>query len=556
LAGNELAGNRAARPWTHLYRPDLDPDPALENISVLHAFRRAVGAFPDLAIVRYFDGLLTVRDLEELSDALAVALIDRGIRPTDRIGLYMQNVPQFVVALLAAWKAGAIAVPVNPMCRERELSYQLDDSGAKALICLRSLYESVAKNVVGTSPVQYVITTSGLDFQSRDDSRIFADAEPERPEGTDDLAELLGHFRGSRPATHEPAGADVALLTYTSGTTGKPKAAMNTHQNLASNAEATRNWMELTRSDRILGIAPLFHVTGLVCHAAVSLLTPVALVLTFRFDPEVMLDAMREHQPTFTIGAITAFIALMNAPTFARDDFSSFTKIYSGGAPVSPATAEQFARATGHRVYNAYGLTESTAPTHFCPFGVPTPVDPVSGALSIGVPTPGTQVDVLDMDGNAVAPGDIGEFAISGRQVVPGYWRQPEATAAALPDARLRTGDVGFMDPAGWFYIVDRKKDMIVASGYKVWPREVEDVLYEHPAVREAAVVGVPDAYRGETVKAFVSLKPGTRAEPGDLIGFARERLAAYKYPRDIEILAELPKTTSGKILRRQLREL
>jgi long-chain acyl-CoA synthetase len=527
----------------------------LENTSVLHAFRHAVAVSPDFAIVRYFDRVLTLRDLDVLSDALAVALIERGIGREDRLGLYLQNVPQFAVTLLGAWKAGAIAVPINPMCRERELAHQLDDSGVKVLICLRSLYESVAKNVIGNSPVQSVITTSGLDFQSRNDARIFVSAEPERPAGTDDLTELLAHFGGARPPAYEPARTDVALLTYTSGTTGKPKAAMNTHQNLASNAEATRNWMELTPADRILGIAPLFHVTGLVCHVAVSLLTPVPLVLTFRFEPEVMLDAMREHRPTFTIGAITAFIALMHAPSFARDDFSSFTKIYSGGAPVSPATAEQFAQATGHRIYNAYGLTESTAPTHFCPFGVPTPVDPASGALSIGVPTPGTSVDVLDVDGNALAQGEAGELAISGRQIVPGYWGQPEATTAALPDARLRTGDVGFMDPVGWFYIVDRKKDMIVASGYKVWPREVEDVLYEHPAVREAAVVGVPDAYRGETVKAFVSLKPGARAEAGDLLGYAREHLAAYKYPREIEILADLPKTTSGKILRRELRD-
>jgi long-chain acyl-CoA synthetase len=538
-----------------LYRADLDPDPPLTNDSVLHAFRYAVGAFPELPVVQYFDGVLTLRDLDELSDALAAALIDRGVSQAERLGLYMQNVPQFVVSLLGIWKAGAIAVPINPMCRERELAYQLDDSGAMGLICLRALYQSVAKNVVESSPVQFVITTSGLDFQSRDDARIFVTAEPERPDGTDDLAELLERFRGIRPPVYEPAGADVALLTYTSGTTGRAKAAMNTHQNLASNAEATRNWMELTPADRILGIAPLFHVTGLVCHVAVSLLTPVPLVLTFRFEPEVMLDAMREHRPTFTIGAITAFIALMNAPSFAGADFSSFRRIYSGGAPVSPAIAEQFAQATGHRVYNCYGLTESTAPTHFCPFGVPTPVDPASGALSIGVPTPGTRVDVVDADGHAVPPGETGEFAISGRQVVPGYWRRPEATAEALPDGRLRTGDIGFMDPAGWFFIVDRKKDMIVASGYKVWPREVEDVLYEHPAVREAAVVGVPDAYRGETVRAFVSLKPGRRAEPQELVGFARERLAAYKYPREIEILAELPKTTSGKILRRELRE-
>jgi long-chain acyl-CoA synthetase len=350
-------------------------------------------------------------------------------------------------------------------------------------------------------------------------------------------------------------GDDVAILTYTSGTTGVPKGAMNTHATMLFNACTYREWMRLTDRDSVLGVAPLFHITGLVGHVAVALLAGCPLVLAHRFHPEVVVDAIREHRPTFTVGAITVFIALSGVEGVGEEDFASLRTIYSGGAPIAPAVTDAFEAKTGRYIHNIYGLTETNSPSHAVPMGTKAPVDPNSGALSVGVPIYNTVVRILGEHGRELPPGEIGEIATRGPQVVPGYWGKPDATAESIPGGELRTGDVGFMDAQGWFYLVDRKKDMINAAGYKVWPREVEDVLYGHPAVREVAVVGVPDPYRGETVKAFVSFKPGASATPEELIAWSKERMAAYKYPRSVEVVGELPKTTTGKILRRELRE-
>jgi long-chain acyl-CoA synthetase len=330
---------------------------------------------------------------------------------------------------------------------------------------------------------------------------------------------------------------------------------MNTHGNVAFNSQAYRDWMRLhADEDVILGVAPLFHITGLIGHVGVALLTATPLILFHRFDPAVCLELIERHRPTFTVGSITVFIALMNHPDARTRELSSLTKIMSGGAPIPPATAEAFETQFGAPIHNVYGLTETTSPSHAVPFGTKAPSDADSGALSVGVPIFNTVARIVAEDGSDVAVGELGEIVTCGPQVVPGYWRKPDETEHALPGGELHTGDVGFMDDKGWFYVVDRMKDMINASGYKVWPREVEDVLYQHPAVREAAVVGVPDQYRGESVKAFVSLKPGQSADEAALKSFCRERMAAYKYPRQIEVVDELPKTATGKILRRELR--
>jgi long-chain acyl-CoA synthetase len=243
----------------------------------------------------------------------------------------------------------------------------------------------------------------------------------------------------------------------------------------------------------------------------------------------------------------------MRAPRFEEVDLTCLRAAFTGGAPVAPAIAQSWRRGSGVRLHNAYGLTETTSPLTLTPLGLDAPVDPSSGSLSVGVPVFDSTVEVVTDEGGLAPVGTPGEIVASGPQVIPGYWRKPEETATALPDARLRTGDVGFMDDAGWVYLIDRRKDLIIASGYKVWPREVEEVLYTHPAVQEA-VIGVPDEYRGETVKAYVSLKPGFSAGPEDLLAYCREAMAAYKYPRIVEIVDALPKTASGKILRRELR--
>lgn len=541
------------RPWLGLYAgepADLEP----EHTDGLAMFRAGLAADPTGDAVRYFDGVLTREELDAQSDALAVALLDSGFERGDRLAVYLQNVPQFVVCLLATWKAGGVMVSINPMSRARELTYLLQDSGARVLVALETLYDEVARDVVPASSVELVLTTSELDYQTRHDPRLFAGVTRQRHAGTDDLVEFLEARRGQRPPPVELAPDDVAFLTYTSGTTGVPKGAMNTHRNVVFTARVYRDRARFARGGSVFGIAPLFHITGLIGHIAISFAAPLPLVLAYRFEPQVVLDALLEHRPTYTIGAITAFNALFNSTDFTEDHFASFTSVYSGGAAISPTAERAFKARTGLQVHNAYGLTETTSPMTLTPFGAPSPVDPTSGALSVGVPVPSTVVRIVGEDGEDLPLGEVGEIVADGPQVVAGYWGKPEETAANLPGGALRSGDVGFMDPEGWIFIVDRKKDMINASGYKVWPREVEDVLAEHEAVREAAVVGVPDEVRGETVKAFVSLKAGASATPEELIAHCRERMAAYKYPRQVVVIDELPKTVTGKILRRELR--
>ncbi|MCW8378714.1 class I adenylate-forming enzyme family protein [Streptomyces justiciae] len=544
------------RPWLKLYGPGRPTGLVPGHPTMLAAYRASVRRAPDTVVLRYFDGETTLADLDRASDALAVALRHAGFTRGDRLALYLQNDPAFVVGLLAAWKAGGSAVPINPMNRAGELTYVLRDSGARALLCLDDLWADVAREVVGggTTDVRLVVTVNAREGQRRDEARVLTLATAPDVSDTVRLADLFAAHDGAAPdpVTVEPG--DVAVLTYTSGTTGRPKGAMNTQAGLVFTSCVYRDWMGLTSGDSILGIAPLFHITGLVGHTALALLLPCPLVLTHRFHPEVMVEALREHRPTFTVAAITALTAMVAASTRPREDFSSLRALYSGGAAIAPAVSDAFLESTGVPIHTIYGLTETTSPTHAAPLGARAPVDPATGALSIGVPVFGTGARVLTDDGQESAPGEIGEIVVTGPQVVPGYWNRSEETAETMPGGELRTGDVGFMDALGWFYLVDRKKDLIIAGGYKVWPREVEDLLYTHPAVREAAVIGVPDDYRGETVKAVVTLRPGAKCDPGELIAFARERLSVYKCPRIVEIVDELPKTATGKILRRALR--
>lgn len=522
--------------------------------TILDAFDSAVGRAGDADLVRYFDTPLTVARAAEQADALAAGLAELGVGRGDRVAIQLQNVPQYVLVLLATWRLGAIAVACSPMLRGEELARQLADADAETLIALESLYDSVAEPVLARTPVRTIVTTSELDFLDQPPPAVLAGSRRLRREGTHDLVEMITAHAGARPRASPVGPDDVAVLTYTSGTTGPSKGAMNTHGNVLHSANAYRDGARLDGGDVILGIAPLFHITGLIAHVATALLVPVPLVLAFRFDADEACRLIERHRATFTVAAITAFTAMLNAPAGGGRDLGSLAKAYSGGAPVSAASAAAWEQRTGHPLLVAYGLTETTSPTHLVPLGERAPVDPGSGALSVGKPVTGTTARIVDPDGAEVGVGETGEIAVRGPQVVPGYWHNEEATAHALPGGELRTGDVGLVDADGWLYVVDRLKDLINTSGFKVWPRDVEDVLYAHPAVREAAVVGVPDTYRGETVKAFVSLKDHESVDPDTLIAFARERLASYKYPRQLEVLPELPKTASGKILRRSLR--
>ena len=556
LEASPVASAYAGRPWVRLYQPGKPADITPEHSDTLSMWRSGLAGGGGSPFMYYFDTAVTAATVEAESDALAAAFAARGMGRGDRLALFLQNVPQFVIGLLAAWKLGAIAVPVNPMLKERELRYVLRDCGARAIVSLQDLWNSVASRAVEGTAVETMITTSPLDYLGGQGvPRVLQSHARQATPGAADLAEVLRDHLGARPAPITLAPSDVALLTYTSGTTGEPKGAMNTHGNVTFNATVYQEWMSLTPADVVLAGAPLFHITGLIGHIAVAMLVPMPIVLGYRFEPATINRLIERHRCTFTVMAITAFTAMANDQTIKECDLSSLTKAYSGGAPIAPSIVERFEREAGVYIHNIYGLTETTSPSHAVPFGRRAPVDPATGALSIGVPVCTTVSRIVDDEGIDLPPGEIGEIVTSGPMVVPGYWNRPDATEQTLPGGELHTGDVGFMDPDGWFYLVDRKKDMIVASGYKVWPREVEDMLLRHPAVREAAVVGVPDDYRGETVWAYVSLRPGAAATADELAAFCREQMAAYKYPRRIEVLAELPKTPTGKLLRRELRE-
>jgi len=546
LSAYEKAAQR--RPWTALYEPAIAAPP-LALGTALDLFRAAPR---DAPAVWYFDGVLDYAAVDRLSDCLAASWAAGGVSRGDRVAVILQNAPQFIVAVVAAWKLAAIPVTLNPMYREPELRRLFSDCAPRAVLCHDDLWATVVAAARGLVDPELVQWTSARAFQGRYDDRALP--PPAGAPETHILSAILTATAGSAQPRAVSAD-DVALLLYTSGTTGAPKAAMLTHRNLVHNALICRDAFALGAQSKIFGVAPLFHVTGFEIQMVAAFAAGASLVLTYRFQPSVVLDALLEHRPTFIIGAITAFIALMNRPEATGEHFASFDRLYSGGAPIAPAVIDAFARRFGRSIRSSYGMTELTAPSHLAPAKGPIPVDPQSGALSIGIPTPSVDVIVVDDNRRPLGPGEHGELVVRGANVMAGYWGKPAETAEVLTQGWMHTGDIGFFDAAGWFFLVDRKKDMISASGFKVWPREVEDVLYAFPGVREAAVVGVADAYRGETVVAFVSAEPGAELDVGQMSRFCRERLAAYKCPTQISVVADLPKTVTGKITRNVLKD-
>jgi long-chain acyl-CoA synthetase len=545
LAAYETA---VSRPWAKLYPPGFEePDP--RGQTALDLFR----AVPrDAIAIVYFDATLSYGEIDIASERLAAWLQTRKVGRGDRLALILQNTPQFVVAAVAAWKLGAIVVSLNPMYRAPELAKLFADCTPKAAICHDDQWRLVAEAGDGVISPGLILWASARDMQSRNDTRVL----PEPTEAPLECALSIVLEDSASPGAPSPlTPEDIGLLLYTSGTTGAPKGAMLTHRNLVANAHVAQRVFGLTGSSRIFDVAPLFHVTGFELQLVCAFAAGASQVLTYRFQAGVVLDAFLEWRPTFIIGAITAFIALMNHPQATAEHFASFAHIYSGGAPIAPAVVSDFAKRFGRQIRSSYGMTELTAPSHLAPPEGEIPVDPVSGAFSIGIPNPGVDVLIVDDQRRPLVAGQHGEVVVRGSGVMAGYWNKPTETAETLVGGWMHTGDIGFVDKDGWFYLVDRKKDMISASGFKVWPREVEDVLYAFPGVREAAVVGAPDPYRGETVVAFVSSQPGAALDVAALAAFCRERLAAYKQPTKIHVMDDLPKTATGKITRNTLKQ-
>ncbi|PHA00758.1 long-chain fatty acid--CoA ligase [Bacillus pseudomycoides] len=547
------------RPWLKSYPKEI-PHTISYDMQPLHVYlQQAASQYPDKKAIHFLGKDITFTELDHKVRQFANYLRKLGIEKGDRVAIMLPNCPQGVIGYYGTLLAGGIVVQTNPLYTERELEYQLHDSGAKVILCLDLVFPKVI-NVQSSTNIEHVIVTRIADFLPFPKNLLYPFVQKKQ-------ANLVVNVRESENIhvwkSIERAGdevvdvpcnpeEDVALLQYTGGTTGFPKGVMLTHKNLVSNTVMGMYWLYNCRKGEevILGILPFFHVYGMTAVMNLSIMQAYKMVLIPKFDIKMVLEAIKKHRVTLFPGAPTMYIALLNYPELHKYDISSISACISGSAPLPVEVQEQFESVTGGKLVEGYGLTESSPVTH----GNFLWARRVSG--SIGVPWPDTDACIISLEtGEALPVGEVGEIIVKGPQVMKGYWNKPEETAAVLQDGWLHTGDVGCMDENGFFYVKDRKKDMIVASGFNVYPREVEEVLYEHEKVQEVVVLGVPDPYRGETVKAFVVIKDGAICSEEELNEFARKYLAAYKVPKVYEFRKELPKTTVGKILRRVLVE-
>ncbi|MGA8941837.1 MAG: long-chain fatty acid--CoA ligase [Thermoactinomyces sp.] len=496
----------------------------------------------DRTAVRFYETEISYRKLQDLSRLVAGALRRLGVKKGDRIGLMLPNCPQYVAAFYGILRCGAIVVQVNPMYTEREIEFVLQDSGADVLIVFGDLYPRVKKTnlffhlkkVVVVKPHESASLEFAEDYVSWDKflagGSFRVDDEPIDPE------------------------RDVAVFQYTGGTTGRSKGAMLTHFNLVTNVLQLNDHSRgnsLTETDRILIAIPLFHIYGMTCAMNLGILNGSTIILLPRFELPEVLQTIKKYRPTFFPGVPTMYVALNSCPKAEQYGIDSIRICNSGSAPLPVELIQSFEKKTGAGMYEGYGLSEASPTTHN------TPRTGQKKPGSVGIPLPGTEARIVDLEtGTKTLPiGEAGELVIRGPQVMKGYWNMPEETKQAIRDGWLFTGDIARMDQDGYFYIVDRKKDLIIAGGYNIYPREIEEVLYTHPAVMEAAVVGVKDPYRGETVKAFIVLKPEARVTGKEIEQFCRRNLAPFKVPKQIEFRKFLPKTAVGKILRRVLAE-
>ena len=546
--------------WLSQY-PDEIPDRLhYEQKNLAQLFEEAVQKDPKKSAIYFLGKKMTFSQLHQDSLKLSSYLIELGLKRGDRVAIMLPNCPQAVISFYAVLLAGGVVVQTNPLYTERELEYQLNDSEATMIIALDLLYPRVVK-MKALTKIKHVVITSIQDYLPFPKNIIYPFIQRKQQKISVDVShtETTHLFKRiideSSPAVCNAEGIsdeDIAILQYTGGTTGFPKGVMLTHKNLVANATMCSHWLYRCRygEEKVLGIIPFFHVYGLTTVLVLSVLQNYEMVLLPKFDAKTTLKTIHKQQPTLFPGAPTIYIALLNHPDLAKYNLSSIDSCMSGSAPLPVEVQEQFEKLTGGKLVEGYGLTETSPVTHANFLWK----ERIPG--SIGVPWPDTDAKILSFEtGKEAAVSEVGEIAVKGPQVMKGYWKQPEETEAVMRDGWLLTGDVGYMDDKGYFYVVDRKKDIIIAGGYNIYPREVEEVLYEHEKIQEAVVVGVPDPYRGETVKAYIVLKNGVRCTEEELNEFSRKYLAAYKVPRLYEFRNELPKTAVGKILRRALIE-
>jgi len=546
--------------WLKFYEKGIPPHIDYAANTLVDFVENAVAEHPDNTAVSYFGKSISYRALGAQINQFAIALTKLGVKAGDRVAIMMPNVPQYVVAHFAALKIGAILVPTNPLYVERELRHQLRDSGAETLITLDILLpkvmavwkETELRHVIHTKVQKHLPFFLKLLYPvkaARQGKRVRVDRQP----GLHDYDDLMSEPYPASSVESRVSPDDVAIFLYTGGTTGVSKGAILTHRNLATNVQQVARWYGEVKhgAEVILCALPFFHSYGLTTclHMAVFLRSKMVLIPNPR-DVVAMLKAIEREKVTLFSGVPTLYVAINNFHGVEKYDLSCIGACLSGGAPLPLKVARQFESLTGARLVEGYGLSETSPVTH---------ANPVTGKRkegSIGLPLPDTEARIVDPKTKEGLPiGEVGELAVKGPQVMQGYWNMAEETKAVLRDGWLFTGDLAKMDEEGYFYIVDRQKDMIIAGGFNIFPREIEDVLFEHPKILEAAVVGVADEYRGETVKAFIVCKEHVSLTQQEIIDYCKEKLAPFKVPKQIEFIDTLPKSNIGKVLRRELKQ-
>lgn len=545
--------------WFESYPAEVPHSINYPKVPLYQFLIDAASEFPNNDALVFLGKKVTYKELLDYTYQFANALKALGVKKGDRVALMLANSPQAVISYYGALMLGAIVVQNNPLYTERELEYQLIDSGAETIVVLDLLYPKVERIKPNTS-IKNIITTSIKDFLPFPKNLLYP-LKLKKDGMYVKVPDIEGVYKFPsfiKNRSLEPINEaidpleDLALLQYTGGTTGKSKGVMLTHGNLVANVVQESYWLYKARKgqEKILGILPFFHVFGMTAVMNFGIYLANTIVLVPKFQVDELLETIQKEKPTYFPGAPTMYIAIINHPKVKEFDLSSIEACISGSAPLPLEVQEKFEKLTGARLVEGYGLTETSPVTHA------NPIWDKRKSGSIGLPWPDMEAKIVDPNSGEDMPiGEIGELAVKGPVVMKGYWNKPEETSKVLKDGWLLTGDMATTDDEGYFYIVDRKKDLIIAGGYNIYPREVEEVLFEHPAVQEAVVVGIPDPYRGETVKAYIVKKANVNVTEAELNEYCRANLAAYKVPRLYEFRDELPKTLVGKVLRRALLE-
>ncbi len=545
--------------WLKSYEPAVPHTIDYPKVSLYEMFKQTAGRFPANEAVSFMGRALTFQELLSQIDTFAAALQGMGIIKGDRVAIHLPNCTQFPIAFYAIHAIGAVVVPCNPMYVARELSYQLSDSGAETIITMTRFYNTV-KEVQPQTGLKNVIVTNIKDYFPGMLRFLYTVAKEKKEGDRVELAagdkaflDLIKANEGKKPVHIKVLPEDRAVYMYTGGSTGVSKGAVLQHRNLLANALQVKNWCSDLKegNETFLAVLPFFHSYGMTTVMNTPLFAGCKVVMLPRFVLADVLKTIDKEKPTLFPGVPTMYVAINNAPDLDKHDIKSVRVCISGAAPLPVEVQRQFEKNTGGKLVEGYGLSEASPVTH---------ANPIYGKNvigSIGLPFPDTEVKFMDVEtGETEMPlGEVGEMCVRGPQVMVGYHNMPEETKHSMRDGWLYTGDIGKQDEEGYTYIVDRKKDMVIAGGYNIYPRDIEEVLFTHPKVLEAAVAGIMDPYRGETLKAYVVLKEGEKLTEDEVIAFCKSNLAAYKVPKLVEFRAELPKTMVGKVLRRVLRE-